>query len=328
MPLLEVRDLSVRYPSPGGSVHAVRGVSFNLEPGAALAVVGESGSGKSSLVAALAGMPPPGAMVAGSARLDGRELLGLDARAWRSLRGRRLGVLFQETGDALDPTMTVGRQVAEVYGCHGGMPGQAARARTAMALSEMGLPAWAADAYPHMLSGGMRRRALLALALAGEPALLLADEPTAGLDATVAHQISEVLGSLRARRGLALLLVTHQLGLVAQLAERAVVLYGGTAVEQGPVPQMLSRPAHPYTQALWAAVPPAPGAPVHPPRVLGGRAPDPHADPTGCLFAPRCGQVFGPCRQGQPPAFAAAPDTTGHAVRCFLAADNGPGDAR
>ena len=328
MPLLEVRDLAVRYTAPAGAVHAVRGVSFDLEAGGALAVVGESGSGKSSLVAALAGMSPPEATVRGSARLEGRELLDLDAPAWRSLRGRSLGVLFQETGEAMDPTMPVGRQLAEVYGFHAGLPHRAARARAAEALTAMGLPDWAADAYPHMLSGGMRRRALLALALAGEPSVLLADEPTAGLDATVARQISGLLASLRRDRGLALLLVTHQLGLVARVADRVLVLYGGTAVEQGPVPSVLSRPAHPYTQALLAAAPPAPGTAVHPPRVLGGRAPDARAEPAGCPFAPRCLRAFARCEEALPPAFAAAPEAPAHAVRCFLAADNGPGELR
>lgn len=314
MALLEVWNLTVRYRARDGLVHALRDLSCHLDAGSALAVVGESGSGKSTLLAALAGLSH--GEVAGSARLEGRELIGLDARAWRAVRGRRMGVLFQETGDALDPTMPVGRQIAEVMAYHAAVPERTVRSRVAQALAALGLPPQVTAAYPHTLSGGMRRRALLALALAGDPALLLADEPTTGLDATVASQLAAVLAALRTR-GLALLLVTHDLGLVASVANRVIVLYGGQAVEEGPVDRILEAAAHPYTQALVASRPPGPAEALQPLRPLEGMAPDPRAPSVGCRFAPRCPLAEARCGQAPPPSVPIGPD---HTARCFLAA--------
>jgi oligopeptide/dipeptide ABC transporter ATP-binding protein len=308
----------VTFPTPHGPLAAVREVSFGVEAGEIFALVGESGSGKSSLLSALAGMLPPGAETAGQAVLAGRNVLTLDARAWRALRGRHLAVVFQESGDALDPTMIVGRQVAEVCALHHHLPARAAWTEARDHLRRVGLAEGVARAYPHQLSGGMRRRALLALALAGEPTILLADEPTAGLDATVAAQVADVLGALSAQRGLTLLLVTHQLGLVARLADRVAVLYAGRMVEQGSAADVLLRPAHPYTQALLAAASPAPGAEERAPRPLPGTAPDPLVPPPGCPFAPRCAWVLPACGSGWPPALPAPDGASGHSVHCWL----------
>lgn len=295
-----------------GNVQALRDLSLRVARGSALALIGESGAGKSTAVAAIAGLLPRGATARGQVLLAGEDLGRLDPGQWR---GRRVATLFQDTGDALDPTMTVGAQIAEVCRLRLGLGRAEARGRALHALGRVGLTdvGRIASAFAHQLSGGQRRRALLAVALAAEPELLLADEPTAGLDGTSAAQVAEQLGALTGH-GMGLLLVTHELGLVARLARQALVLYGGTVLEEGAAPELLLRPRHPYTRALLRAVPPGPGRATEPPRPLPGRGPGP-SEP-GCPFAARCPEVLPVCRHQRPPAFA-TPDAPTHLVHCW-----------
>jgi ABC-type glutathione transport system ATPase component len=253
--LLAIRGLTVDYLGEGGAVRAVDGVDLDLAAGETLALVGESGSGKSTVAMAPLGLLPPDALVAGSIRLDGAELLGLAEPALRPVRGGRIGMVFQEPVTSLNPVLTVGEQVREVLAAHGVCHGRAARARAVELLAEVGIadPAARAGAFPHELSGGMRQRAMIAMALAAGPELLVADEPTTALDVTVQAQILDLFRTLRDRRGMALLLVTHDLGVVAELADRVAVMRAGRVVETGPARQVLDEPAHAYTRELLSA---------------------------------------------------------------------------
>ncbi len=299
--MLEVKGLTVTVPGPDGGLPAVRGVDFALAAGGTLALVGESGSGKTLTALALLGLLPPGARASGSVRWQGRELLGLPEAERRALRGRRLALVFQEPGTALNPVLRVGEQVAEALRHHHGLGRREAAARAEALLREVRLPDPAARAreYPHQLSGGMRQRVVLAAALACEPALLIADEPTTALDVTVQAQILDLLADLVRTRGMALLLVTHDLALVPTLARRIVVLCGGLAVEAGETADVLRAPAHPYTRALVAALPEAwPGGRL--PAVAGGPA-DLRVPLAGCPYAPRCPHAAPACRAERPP---------------------------
>jgi peptide/nickel transport system ATP-binding protein len=253
--MLAIRGLAVDFFGEGGAVRTVAGVDLDLDPGETLAVVGESGSGKSTLALAVPGLLPASARVAGSIRLAGQELVGLGEPALRAIRGRRIGLVFQEPMTSLNPVLTIGEQVREVLEAHGLGRGRAARARVVELLAEVGIadPASRAGAYAHELSGGMRQRAMIAMALAADPAILIADEPTTALDVTVQAQILDLFRRLRDRRGMALLLVTHDLGVVAELADRVAVMQAGKVVETGPARQVLDAPAHGYTRQLLAA---------------------------------------------------------------------------
>jgi ABC-type glutathione transport system ATPase component len=255
--LLSVRGLTVDYLGEGGTVRAVDGVDLDLAAGETLALVGESGSGKSTVAMAPLGLLPPGARIAGSIRLAGAELLGLPEPALRGVRGGRIGMVFQEPITSLNPVLTVGEQIREVLAAHGVDLGRG-RGRAARAvelLAEVGIadPAARAGQYPHELSGGMRQRAMIAMALAAGPELLIADEPTTALDVTVQAQILDLFRRLRDRRGMALLLVTHDFGVVAELADRVAVMRAGRMVETGPTRQVLDDPRHGYTRELLAA---------------------------------------------------------------------------
>ncbi|MGK9170585.1 ABC transporter ATP-binding protein [Inquilinus limosus] len=253
--MLSIRGLTVDYFGEGAAARAVDGIDLDLNRGETLALVGESGSGKSTVALAPLGLLPPNARAAGSIRLAGTELLGLPEEALRPIRGRRIGMVFQEPATCLNPVLTVGEQVREVLEAHRLGRGRAARARVAELLVEVGIPdpAARAGAYPHELSGGLRQRAMIAMALAADPEVLIADEPTTALDVTIQAQILDLFRSLRDRRGMAVLLVTHDFGVVAELADRVAVMQDGRVVETGPARQVLDAPRHGYTRRLLAA---------------------------------------------------------------------------
>ena len=303
-PLLEVRDLQVRLAGRGGAtLHALRGIDLRLDRGECLALIGESGSGKTLTALAVMGLLPEGARATGRIALDGRELLTLDEDAWCGLRGRRVAMVFQEPLTALNPLQRVLAQVMEPIRLHRLAPDRAtARQRALTLLARVGLEERQACAYPHQLSGGQRQRALIAMALAAEPELLIADEPTTALDARLRVQVLELLRELVAERGMGLLLISHDLALTARRVDRLLILYGGRVMEQGAAADLLAHPRHPYTQALWAARPRL-GAgrdqPLHP---LKGNVPALTQLGDGCPFAPRCPLATARCA-AEPPGF-------------------------
>lgn len=303
-PLLEVRDLHVHLPGVGGArLHALRGIDLSVARGERLALIGESGSGKTLTALAIMGLLPDGATTTGHVALDGRDLLMLDEDAWCGLRGRRVAMVFQEPLTALNPLQRVLAQVMEPIRLHRLAADRSqARDRAMALLARVGLDDRQARAYPHQLSGGQRQRALIAMALAGEPDLLIADEPTTALDARLRVQVLDLLGELVAERGMGLLLISHDLALTARRVDRLQILYGGRVMEQGDAPTLLAQPRHPYTQALWAARPRL-GAgrdqPLHP---LKGNVPALTQLGEGCPFAPRCPLATVRCVD-QPPRF-------------------------
>ncbi|QNS07928.1 ABC transporter ATP-binding protein [Streptomyces xanthii] len=304
-PVLSVRDLTVDFHGPDSVVHAVDGVSYDLHPGEVLAVVGESGCGKSVTSMAVMGLLPPTARIGGSVTLDGQELVGASERTWRSLRGRRLSMIFQEPMTSLNPVLTVGRQITEVLIHHQKLSKKDARARAIELLDLVGIPAPAerVDEYPHQLSGGMRQRVMIAIAVACDPAVLIADEPTTALDVTVQAGILDVLKSLRDRLGTAIVLITHDLGVVAETADRVLVMYAGRPVEQAPAEELFAHPSHPYTRGLLGAVL-RPGSRTAEGRArlneIPGLVPDLRKQPDACSFAPRCTFAQDDCRGGRP----------------------------
>jgi peptide/nickel transport system ATP-binding protein len=312
-PLLSVEHLTTAFPIDGRWTPAVNDVSFSLGAGETLAIVGESGCGKSlTALSILRLVDPPGRIVSGAVRFEGRDLLGLSEREMRRMRGAAIGLVLQEPMTALNPVYTVGRQIAETLEVHGQASGRAARARAIELLDAVRVPepARRADEYPHQLSGGLRQRALIAAALACKPRLLIADEPTTALDVTIQAQILDLLRDLRRDLDLALLLITHDLGIVAHHADRVMVMYAGRIVEQAPVRALFHEPQHPYTRGLLRSMPGRhAGARLE---AIEGAVPRLGAIPGGCAFAPRCGDRFEPC--------AALPALVGesHAVRCFL----------
>jgi oligopeptide/dipeptide ABC transporter ATP-binding protein len=324
-PLLSVRGLAVTFTTPFGPVRGLDGADFDVAAGEVLALVGESGSGKSVASLAIMGVLGAGgdgarATVEGSASWDGTtDLLRLGPGARRP----GLAMVFQEPMTALNPVLRVGRQIAEAVILHDRVDAAAATARVTALLREMGFPdpIRAARAYPHELSGGMRQRALIALAMACRPRLLIADEPTTALDATVQARVLGLLTGLRRSHGLAMLLVTHDFGVVAGVADQVAVMYGGRVVESGPVAALLARPAHPYTRALLAAVPrlDLTRGVALPAEELPGTPPDPRRPPPGCRFHPRCAMARpGLCDAGSPPPPRALGE--GRAVACHLVA--------
>jgi peptide/nickel transport system ATP-binding protein len=302
-PLLAVRDLVTEFAGGDGTVRAVDGVSFELAPRTALGVVGESGSGKS--VAALSIMrlvTPPGRITGGSIRFAGKDLLALPERDMRALRGNRMAMVFQEPMTSLNPVMTVGAQVAEAIRVHERKPAAHARA-AAIALFELVRiphPAMTVDGYPHQLSGGMRQRVMIAMALACKPDLLIADEPTTALDVTIQAQLLELLARLRRELGMAVLFITHDLGVVAETCDEVVVMYAGRVVERAPASELLVAPRHPYTAALLAAIPRDDAPPRSRLPELAGMVPAAHALPAGCKLADRCAYVQARCRTEEP----------------------------
>ena len=321
-PLLEVEGLSVTLATARGPATVLREIGFSLTRGDTLGLIGESGSGKSMTALALIGLLPEGARIEGSIRFDGRELTQLAERDWCRLRGARIGMVFQEPMSALNPLHTIGRQLAEPLRLHRGLDATDARAQALQLLERVRLPRAAErlDAYPHQLSGGQRQRVVIAIALACQPALLLADEPTTALDASLRREVLALIAELVAADGMALLLISHDLGSVAGSVRRLAVMYAGRIVEQGPTAAVLARPAHPYTQGLIAARPRlAPAARDDgPPRprlpTIPGRVPEWHELPPGCAFAPRCPRATDACRAALPPAVEVGP---GHVAHCI-----------
>ncbi|HUF48279.1 MAG TPA: ABC transporter ATP-binding protein [Vicinamibacterales bacterium] len=315
-PLLAVSNLRTVFPVAGGEAAAVDGVSFVVGRGETLGLVGESGSGKS--VTALSIMrlvSPPGRIAEGRIELEGRDLLQMEEREMQAIRGRRIGFVFQEPMVALDPVFTIGYQIAETIAVHRLARGASARSRAVELLQAVRIPdpERRAREYPHQLSGGLRQRAMIALALSADPALLIADEPTTALDVTVQAEILDLLRDMRRSFNLSLLLITHDLGVVAEMADRVAVMYGGRIVEEGPVPRVFATPAHPYTRGLLASIPTgAPGTRLH---AIPGNVPALGQLPAGCAFAPRCVDRFAPCTERQPELVDIGP---GHAARCLL----------
>ena len=316
MPLLQVTDLRVRLQTQRGPADAVRGVSFTLERGATLGLIGESGCGKSITALALLGLLPERAVVSGSMRFDGEELVGRSDAEMCKLRGNRIGIIFQEPMTALNPLHTIGRQVAEPMRLHQRLPAAEARARAIALLDRVGLPdaARRADAYPHQLSGGQRQRVTIAMALACNPDLLIADEPTTALDVTIQGQILDLIADLVAERGMALLLISHDLGVIAENVQRMLVMYGGSVVESGPTAEVFGRMAHPYTQGLFAARPKLGAAPGTRLQTIAGTVPELADLPPGCPFTDRCRIAIAACRTTVPPPVAIGP---GHEARCL-----------
>jgi oligopeptide/dipeptide ABC transporter ATP-binding protein len=300
---LSVDELHVQFAGDGALVQAVRGVSFSVHAGETVAVVGESGSGKTVTALAVMGLiERPGVITDGEVRLAGRPLVGLPERQYRQLRGRELAMVFQDPMSALNPVQRVGRQIAEALVVHGAAHSRRrARPQVFELLERVGLvpAARLANAYPHQLSGGMRQRVMLAMALANGPRVLIADEPTTALDVTTQAQILELLVELQGEMGLALVLVTHDLGVVAGVADRVVVMYAGRVVEDAAVDRLFTRSGHPYTRGLLASVPRAPdesGSLA----AIPGSPPDPAAIPQGCAFHPRCPLAVDRCRTTLP----------------------------
>lgn len=316
MNLLDVQDLRIELPTQRGPALAVLDVSFSLARGDTLGLVGESGCGKSLTAMALMGLLPEGARVSGSIRLDGRELVGLDERGWSALRGDRIGMIFQEPMTALNPVHTVVRQVAEPLRLHRQLSTVQAREAAIALLDRVGIPdaARRADAYPHQFSGGQRQRITIAMALACGPDLLIADEPTTALDVTVQKQILDLLRELVDERGMALLLISHDLGVIARSVARMMVMYGGSVVESGPTAQVFAQRRHPYTQGLFGARPALLAPRGQRLVTIPGTVPEMADLPAGCAFAGRCAYVAPTCHHTTPTATDVG---QGHAVRCI-----------
>ncbi|RWO32764.1 MAG: ABC transporter ATP-binding protein [Mesorhizobium sp.] len=290
-PLLVVEGLTVSFRSDAGLVRAVAGVSFVVEQREIVGVVGESGSGKSQTLLAIMGLiDSPNAVVSGSIRFMGQELVGLNRRALDAIRGRQIAMIFQDPMSALTPVHTIGNQIGEQVRAHEKVSARAARARAVQLLDAVGIanPDRVVDGYPHQLSGGMRQRAVIAMALSCNPALLVADEPTTALDVTVQAQILELIGRLRDQFGSAVILVTHDLGVVAQVADRVMVMYGGRFVEEGRKGSVFRTPLHPYTWGLFGSIPPMDGERPVRLAAIPGAPPSLSNLPKGCAFGPRC----------------------------------------
>jgi len=303
-PVLEVAGLSTEFRLRSGVVRAVQDVSFSVFPGETLAIVGESGCGKSITALSLIRLvpEPPGRIVAGSVKLAGTDLLRLDRAAMRRMRGREIAMIFQEPMTALNPLLTIGRQISEMVVRHEALSRGAARERAIDMLRHVRMPEPERRArdYPHQLSGGMRQRAMIAMALACRPKVLIADEPTTALDVTIQAQILDLIGDLQREFGTAVILITHDLGVVAETARRVVVMYAGRKVEEAPVGELFARPLHPYMRGLLGSIPRV-GAAGNTLHEIPGMVPPLSDLPDGCAFAPRCGLADARCRLAYPP---------------------------
>jgi oligopeptide/dipeptide ABC transporter ATP-binding protein len=315
-PLLAVEHLTTVFDLRSGSAAAVDDVSFGIRPGETLGLVGESGSGKS--VTALSIMrlvQPPGRVSAGHIRFKGRDLLTLSEGEMRKVRGAEIALIFQEPMTALNPVFTIGDQIGETLLVHGRTSRRDARRRAIELLDAVRIPNAAArvDDYPHQLSGGMRQRVLIAMALACKPSLVIADEPTTALDVTIQAQILDLLREMKDAFNLSLLLITHDLGIVAEIANRVAVMYAGRIVEEAPVGAIFSEPKHPYTRGLLASIPS--GIPGERLRAIDGSVPMLGDFPPGCAFNPRCPDRFAPCTSAPPPDYAVGVE---HGTKCYL----------
>lgn len=320
-PLLEVDGLKTHFFTRDGVVRAVNDVSFSVHAGETLAIVGESGCGKSVTALSILRLiaAPPGRIVAGSVRFEGRELRTLSEPEMRDVRGNRISMIFQEPMTSLNPALTIGRQIAEALILHRGLSRSAARARATEMLALVNIPAPEARVaeYPHQLSGGMRQRVMIAIALACNPQLLIADEPTTALDVTIQAQILDLMRGLKERTGSAVVLITHDLGVVAEMAQRVIVMYAGRKIEEAPVAALFASARHPYTQGLLQSIPRLGAAAAGERRRLAeirGVVPSMREEIAGCVFAPRCAHATYRCRAAYPPLERKA---DGHSVACW-----------
>ena len=326
-PLLSVRDLSVTFAAPRGPVRAVDALSFDVHRGRTLGIVGESGSGKSVTSMAVLGLHT-GAEVTGSITLDGRELVGLPERALNQVRGRRIAMIFQDPLSSLHPYYTIGEQIAEHHRVHFNSSRRQARKRAVEMLAEVGIPepARRAGEYPHQFSGGMRQRAMIAMALACEPEVLIADEPTTALDVTVQAQILELIARIQQEHGLAVVMITHDLGVVARVAHDVLVMYGGRAAEQAPVDDLFAGPVHPYTRGLLDSLPRLDDSDEEPLRAIPGSPPSLLDPAPGCAFAPRCPRAAAASDELRARCVSERPQLEGpprHTAACHLPAYEG-----
>ena len=317
--VLEVEDIRTRFHTRDGTVHAVNGISFDLREGELLGVVGESGSGKSvTMMSLLKLLPmPPAEIAAGRVRLDGEDLMALDLVDLTRVRGARVGFVFQDPMTSLNPVLTVGYQLTEPLRVHLAMSRDAARRRATELLERVGIPAAASRLgdFPHQFSGGMRQRVMIAMALACNPKVLIADEPTTALDVTIQAQILDLVKRLRRESGMAIIWITHDLGVMAGLADRVMVMYGGLVVERASVATLYKHPRHPYTRGLLGTLPRLDGTRAERLQSIPGQPPSLDRTPTACPFAPRCSHAFERCRRENP---ALEPVGDGHEVACWL----------
>ena len=319
MSLLEVSDLRVEFDTYGGTVQAVRGVSFSLERGKTLAIVGESGCGKSVTVQSIMGLipMPPGRVTSGTAKLDGKDVLHDQKADGKDIRGRLVGMIFQDPMTSLNPTMTIGDQIAETLQVHRRYSRREAFARAIELIDMTRIPEAAKRArqYPFEFSGGMLQRSMIAMSLACEPSILIADEPTTALDVTIQAQILDLMRDLQREHGMAIVLITHDLGVVARMADEVLVMYAGEVVEKGHVDDVFYRSAHPYTIGLKAAMPSNRIDAKQELTPIDGSPPDLFAPPTGCGYFSRCPHAMRACEDNHPPVFALASE---HDARCWL----------
>ncbi len=313
MSLVAIRDLAVSFDG----APALRGIDIAIGRGEALGMVGESGCGKSVTWLAALGLLPAKARISGSVRLDGQEILGAAPTVLDKVRGGRVAMIFQDPASSLNPVHRIGRQVTEALALHRGLRGSVARAEAKRLFDLVGIPdaARRLDAYPHELSGGQNQRVMIAIALAGRPELLVADEPTTALDVTIQAQILDLLGTLRREMDMALVLISHDLGVIAEACERVAVMYAGRIVEEAPIGRIFAAPAHPYTQGLLGALPPIEGE-RRPLAAIPGQVPDPRAMPPGCAFAPRCAVRMDGCTAALPASRMVEAD---HRAACLRA---------
>ncbi len=315
-PLLQVRDLVVQFPTRRGTLTAVDGVSFHIDPGEVLGVVGESGAGKSMTGAAVIGLlEPPGRIAGGEILLEGQPIQNLPYEAMRRIRGRKIGAIFQDPLTSLNPLYTIGQQLVETIATHTDLTPTRARARAVELLAEVGIPApeRRVDQYPHQFSGGMRQRVVIALALCANPRLIIADEPTTALDVSIQAQIIALLRRLCREHGTAVMLVTHDMGVIAETADRVAVMYAGRIAEIGPVRQVIKQARHPYTVGLMGSIPTI-AQDAERLRRIPGSMPRLTDIPAGCAFNPRCERVFERCRRDRPEPI----DVAGSRVACWL----------
>ncbi|MCI8594048.1 MAG: ABC transporter ATP-binding protein [Oscillospiraceae bacterium] len=319
--LLEVNNLTTKFKNDDGIFTAVNGVSFYVRKGESIGIVGESGCGKSvTSMSIMRLLKEPPAIVNGEVVFEGKSLLELPMSEMRKIRGNDIAMIFQEPMTSLNPVFTCGRQISEALMLHQGLSKQAARERSIEMLRMVGipLPEKRVDEFPHQLSGGMRQRVMIAMALACHPKLLIADEPTTALDVTIQAQIMELIKDLRKELGMALILITHDLGVVADMAERVIVMYAGDIVEEADVRTIFKNPKHPYTKGLLASIPKLEGEKEEELPVIEGVVPSPAEMPSGCRFGPRCTHCMEKCVQQAPPLIDLGND---HRVRCWLLAD-------
>jgi peptide/nickel transport system ATP-binding protein len=320
-PLLEVKNLAIEVSTRRGPAKVVEHLNFSVKPGEALGVVGESGCGKSITMLGMMGLLPPGARVVnGTATLEGRDLLKLSNRELRKVRGGQVGFVFQDPMTSFNPVMTIGDQLIEPLLYHRGMSKAEAWKRAGELMRLVGIPGGEnrLTDYPHQLSGGMRQRVMIAMGLACDPSLLIADEPTTALDVTIQAQILDLVKDLRARLGMAVVWITHDLALVSGLVDRIVVLYAGRIVEEADVDDLYARPSHPYTIGLLASLPRLHGPEGRRLPSIGGTPPEPGRRPKGCAFAPRCSQKIARC-EIEEPQLAPLPGSTRHRAACWVA---------